>query len=81
MVRNDEGLVAVRHWNSNPSIEVISGNTYNFTPQYGASIAWVHEQNVPHLLTLRVNICCNQTKLKYFLPDEQQVRVWQTGRL
>jgi hypothetical protein len=81
MVKNEEGLVAVRHWNSNPSAELVNGLLYHFTPQFGASIGWVKEEDVAYLLTLRANICCGKTRDKYFLPDEQQVRVWKTGRL
>jgi hypothetical protein len=81
MVKNEEGLVAVRHWNSNPSGEIVSGTHYSFVPQHGASIGWVKEEHVAYLLTLRTNICCGHKKNKYFLPDEQQVRVWKTGRL
>ena len=81
MVKNDDGLVAVRHWNSNPSAELVNETMYHFTPQFGASIGWVKEEHIPYLLSLKAKICCGMTKAKYFIPDEQQVRVWKTGRL
>jgi hypothetical protein len=81
MVKNEEGLVAVRHWNSNPSAELVNETMYHFTPQHGASIGWVKEEDVAYLLTLKAKLCCNASRAKYFLPDEQQVRVWKTGRL
>lgn len=81
MVKNEEGLVAVRHWNSNPVTVVSNGNMYSFTPQFGASIAWVKEDDVASLLSMKAKICCGQTKDRFFLPDQQQVTVWQTGHL
>ena len=76
-----EGKVAVRHWNSNGVAVHANGNLYHFTPQFGASIAWVLEVDVPALLVMRTNVCCNQTKQKFDYAEESAVKVWETGRL
>ena len=74
-----EGKVAIRHWNSNPIAQYVNGNLYHFVPQYGASIAWVAEQDVSALLAMKANICCGRTRQKFEYATDTAVRVWETG--
>jgi len=71
MVKNSVGLVAIRHWNSNPS-EYTS-------PKHNVSLGWVEESSLPVILALRANICCGQTRLKYRLASELDILIYETG--
>ena len=71
MVKNAEGLVAIRHWNSNPS---------EYTqPRYNVSLGWVKEEDLPRILVIRTNTCCNNTRIKFHLASELDVKIWNTG--
>lgn len=71
MVKNDAGLVYIRHWNSNPS---------EYTqPQWNVSLGLVKESDLPAILAIRTNVCCGQTRAKYTLANELDVRIWTTG--
>jgi len=74
-----DGKVAIRHWNSNPVAQVVNGNLYHFVPQYGASIAWVDESDVPAITQIKAKICCGVSKNKFEPATELAVKVWETG--
>lgn len=78
MVRRN-GTVAVVHYNSNGSEELIGGRLYLFRPRYAISLAWIDEQDVPFLLSKRINGCCGTSHSKYALASERQVSVYETG--
>lgn len=71
MVKNSDGLVAIRHWNSNPS-------QYT-TTKYNVSLGWVKEGDLPLILAIKTNVCCGQTKPKFTLANELDVRIFNTG--
>lgn len=71
MIKNDAGLVAIRHWNSNPS-------PYT-NPQHNVSLGWVRENDLPIILEMKTNVCCGQTRNKYRLANELDVLIWETG--
>ena len=83
MVKNEEGLVAIEHYNTNgASVHMdATGNDYVWTPSYNVSLAWVREEDVPALLAVRTRACCNQTKNKFRLAGELNVKIWQTGHM
>ena len=70
MVERD-GLVAIRHWSSNPS-------DYT-TPSFNVSLGWVKKEDLPKILAIRTRVCCNNTRQKYHLATELDVRIWETG--
>ena len=71
MVKDENGKVYIRHWNSNPS-------PYT-NPAYNVSLGVVDEGALPQILAIRAAICCNKTRLKYSLASELDVRIWKTG--
>lgn len=75
----EDGKIAIRHWNSNPVAQVVNGNLYHFVPQYGASIAWVLPEDVPAMLDIKAAICCGVKKSKFDYATETAVKVWKTG--
>lgn len=71
MITNAEGKVAIRHWNSNPS---------DYTqPKYNVSLGWVDPKLIPKILAEKTNVCCGQTRAKYRLANELDIRIWETG--
>ena len=83
MVKNEEGLVAIEHYNSNGANVHMdaTGHDYTWTPQYNVSLAWVKEEDVPAILAVRTRVCCGHTGNKFRLAGEMNVRIWQTGRM
>ena len=81
MIKNDEGLVALEHYNSNPKTVKIDadGTTYNFKPQHNVSLAWVQEKHVNQLLDTQVDICCGKRRMLCHLASETNVNLWRTG--
>jgi len=73
--------VAIRHWNSNGSTEVIGDKVYTWVPKHGVSLAYVEEEHVPILLAKRAKICCNQVKAKYSVASPGAISVWEKGSL
>jgi hypothetical protein len=73
MIKNEQGLVAIRNMNSNPS---------KYTrPQHNVSLGWVAEDKLPQILAERVRSCCGNTRLKYHLANENDVSIFNTGHL
>ena len=82
MVKNNLGQVAVRHWNSNGfDVAVSPTRVYNFRPANTVSMAWVFEEDVPTLLSMKAQICCGQSKNKFHLANDAEVSVWLKGQL
>ena len=72
-VRDNNGLVYIEHWNSNPSPYTI--------PKFNTSIGAVDEHLLPELLSTKVKACCGVDRFKYRLASYNNVVIWQTGHL
>ena len=82
-MKNETGQIAIKRYNSNPSTEVCpNGHTYSFTPNFGVSIGWVNEEDLPYILGIKYNACScsNGNKAsKYTVASENAFKVWKTG--
>lgn len=86
MVKNEEGKVALRHWNSNPSRPIQIGDTiYQSTPQHNISLMWVDESDVEKILNSPENkrkVCdCGggTSGPRFHLANELDVSLFLTG--
>lgn len=81
-ILNENGEVAVVHWNSNgAAVGPLDGIIYQFVPRNTVSLAWIKEEHLDYVLSLRAKICCNKTRLKFSLANKNQLSVYNTGRL
>lgn len=83
MVKNDAGLVAIKHHNSNPSRPIQVGDkTYQSVPQFNISLMWVDESHLEFVLGLKTQGCnCGNgaTKPLFHLANELDICLWETG--
>lgn len=78
------GKVALQHRTTNPVSVQIDGTdrVYSFVPQYNVSLAWVNEEDVQKLLSIKEKSCnCgNGSSAQKFIPaSEINVCLWETG--
>lgn len=76
---NEAGLIAIKHYNSNPAIAKVSDTVYMFTPRLNVSMAWVQPEHTDKLLAEMTKACCNQQKHKFLYANELDVSLWTTG--
>lgn len=81
MVTDSSGLVALRHYNSNPATVrmEVDGTKYSFVPKLSISLAWVHPDHLPALLTVKARLCCGKQANKFRLANEMDVSLWTVG--
>jgi len=84
MVKNEEGLIAVQHYSSNPwDVEVKrSGQPskiYNFRPSHNVSMAWVTQEDLDKILAITVKACCGKHQKRFFLASQTNVNLFETG--
>jgi hypothetical protein len=80
MVENDTGEVAMRHWTSNGVNQIVGERVYCFRPQHNVCLAWVKEEDVAYLLSLRAKACCGSTPQKFRVANQNDVNVWEKGK-
>ena len=79
-----DGKTALSHYNTNPAVVQIDGTdiVYYFTPKNNVSLAWVNEEHVAKLLSVKTQSCnCGggaQTN-KFILTSDTNVSIWETG--
>jgi hypothetical protein len=86
MVKNEAGLVAIKHHNSNPSRPIQIGDViYQSTPQHNISLMWVNESDVDKILNspeLKTRVCnCGGgvSQPLFRLANELDVCLYETG--
>jgi hypothetical protein len=83
MVKNEAGLVAIKHHTSNPSRPIQIGDViYQSTPQHNISLMWVNESDVESILSLKTHGCnCGGgvSKPLFHLANELDICLWETG--
>ena len=80
MITNDEGYVALQHYNSNPKmVKTADGTTYNFVPQHNVSLAWVSPEHVDEMMSKQQKICCGKHTKLCFIASQTNVNIWNTG--
>lgn len=81
MIKNSSGLVAIRHYNSNPATVKMEadGTLYSFVPRMSVSLAWVQEKDVDTLLLVKARVCCGKQANKFRMANMMDVSVWETG--
>lgn len=86
MFKNDDGKVALRHHNSNPSRPIQVGEKiYQASPQHNISLMWVEEShaekivNSPENKTKVCNCGGGISKPLFHYANELDVSLWLTG--
>lgn len=79
-----DGKVALQHRSTNPTNVQIEGTdrVYSFVPRSNVCLAWVNEEDVPKLLSIRTKTCeCNGGAYgpKFFEASETNVCIHETG--
>ena len=83
MVTDENGNVAIQHYNANGAnihIEA-TGHDYVFTTQYNVALAWVRPEDVNSILAVRTRVCCGKTGAKFLVANEMNVKIWKTGQM
>ena len=79
MVKRD-GNVAIQHYTENSYNVVVSGVTYAWTHKNHVSLAWVKEEHVPKVLSVKAPACCGKrSKPRFFYASETNVNLHETG--
>ena len=73
MIKNDEGLVGIRNWTSNPTMYT--------TPSHNVSLGWVAEDDLPKILAIKVRACCGFDRIQFHLANENDIQIWTNGHL
>ena len=81
MIYNVDGLVAMRHYTSNPSLVEVSGRQYQFSPSYNVSLCWVSPDDVAQLLSMSANVCCGRTIKKFRIANQNDVSIHTSGHI
>jgi hypothetical protein len=86
MVKNEAGLVALRHYNSNPSRPIQVGDKiYQSSPQHNISLMWVDEGDAEKIINspenkTKVCNCGGGTSQPLFhYANDLDVSLWVTG--
>jgi len=76
-VTNEEGYVAIRHYQTIPHSIKVNGRGYLFSVHANICIAWVHPDDVDRVLSI-TKVCCGGNKRTiYHLADETHVNRWK----
>lgn len=81
MIKNSDGLIAVRHYTSNPTDVAIGATVYHFRPAYNVSLGWVREEDIEAVLNIKANICCGSVANKFRLANQNDVNIHTTGHV
>ena len=74
-----EGHTAIRHRNSSPFSVRVQDTNYAFTPKFNISLAWVKDEHVAQVLSVKRGCCGGSKKPRFFLADETHIRRWTQG--
>ena len=75
-----DGFTAVKHYNSNPTSARVMGMDYYFTPRANISMAWVQNDHVDAMLSIKKSTCCgNKKHPKFRIANEDDIRRWING--
>ena len=72
-----DGLVAIQHYNTNPSSAKIGETHYSWIPRNNVSLCWVKEADVPTVLSIKAKICCGKYKPRFFPASQTNVNLWE----
>jgi len=79
MIKDDNGNVAIKHYQTIPKIIRLGGVEYFFGVRANICMAWIPEQYVDTVLSM-TKTCCGGNKRKIFrLANEDDVRRWTVG--
>lgn len=80
-VVNTSGYVAVQHYNANGwTVKIESDNiTYTFVPRHNLSLAWIKEEHLGKVLSIRRKGCCGTNPQRFHLASQINVNLWNTG--
>jgi hypothetical protein len=78
MVKNEDGLVAIRYKQPAPKSLKIEGKMYIWDVRHAVSIAWIPENLVPAVLAQKGG-CCGRQQFVFSLATDGAVRTFLTG--
>lgn len=81
-VTNEDGWVALQHWNSNPRTVQIDTVYYVFAPQHNVSLAFVRPEHVDRILAVEEKSCnCGggRKRNSFQLATPINYSIWRTG--
>jgi len=79
MVKNENGDVALKRYQTINKVVTVSGTEYAFITQNNICMAWVHPEHVDQVLSIMKQCCGNGKKPMFTYASETDVRRWQYG--
>ena len=81
MVYNENGEVAIKHYQTLPHVLGVSGIEYAFVVQHNICLAWIQPEDVDRVLSLKKTCCGGSRKPKYISATQIQVEIWEGKRV
>lgn len=79
MIKNDEGKVVLRYFQPVDKLVKIGQETYWFSSQYGISLGFFNEEDVPKLLEV-IGGCCDRKRKVISEATQTQYEHWKNGK-
>lgn len=84
MIKNENGDIAIRYYQTLPHVVGISGKPkieYVFSVQHNICLSWVKPEHIDQILNIKKHCCGNNRKQVYFLAEQRHVDIWSGIRV
>jgi hypothetical protein len=79
MIKNDEGKVILRYFQPVDKLIRVGNDYFSFTSQFGISLGFFNEEDVPKLLEVTGG-CCDRKRKVISEATETQYEHWKFGK-
>lgn len=79
MIKNNEGKVILRYFQPVDKLVKVGNEYFSFTSQFGISLGFFNEEDVPQLLEV-IGGCCDRKRKVISEATEVQYKHWQFGK-
>lgn len=81
ITRDDDGYVALRYYQNNPKYFSRKGREYVVSVQFNTALLYVHPDDVDSFLNLEGGCCGQKVKRVFWLANENDISIFNTGHL
>ena len=79
MVENDDGMIAVKGYQSRPRKVRVGDDIYIFTVRARISMCWVRPEHLERVLSEKKTCCGGNRRRLFLIANESDVRRWTQG--
>lgn len=80
MIKNDEGKVALRYYQTVPKLFHVGTHDYVVQIKYNVAIVFAYPEDVSSFLNIRGGCCGNKKKNLFWEATERDMAVFYTGK-